>query len=298
MLMKPTLINKIEDIFGDGIAEISLYDFSRGNITEESRIYHITTVASICYANDSIVGKESLYNRLAAEAAGLPSSSFEFIPVLLNLDRVSMIQDVYNHTDSGIPRILKYGEVIKEGYLLTNYRALLYDYERLKAAGIDMPEILEFYNTEEECVVIKKYAYTFLTKMDISTSKQYNRHRVNLQELSRRYVSGKKVNFELYHEQSMLTKIGPDLSAEVLEHGLASIDLYNKLIEKGVKPQSARRVIPQSMYTTIWGGFNLEQVNNFLQLRLDEHAQWEIRQIAIAMDKLLPAVNAIDIYKK
>jgi len=28
------------------------------------------------------VGKENLYNRLKAESIGLPSSSFEFVPVL------------------------------------------------------------------------------------------------------------------------------------------------------------------------------------------------------------------------
>ena len=296
--MTPVLLKKIENIFGDNIANIMLYDFSKGNLSEESRIMHITTVASVCYANDKIVGKESLYNRLAAEAAGLPSSSFEFVPVLLSHERAGEIFEAYAHAEGDdITRITKYGEYVGDA-LLTNYRALLYDYERLKSKGIDMPHILEWYNTEAECDVIRANVFTFLTKMDISTSKQYNRHRVSLQELSRRYVSGKKVNFELYFEQTMLERSGFLLTALVKLHGKFSIWLYNRLLAKGVKPQSARRVIPVSSYTVTWAAFNVGQVNNFLELRLDSHAQWEIRKIAEAMAILLPKVNTTDIYSQ
>ena len=45
------LINKKENIFGDDIAFIEQYDFSTANMSEESRIKAITSVASICYQN-------------------------------------------------------------------------------------------------------------------------------------------------------------------------------------------------------------------------------------------------------
>jgi len=296
----PTIIDTVKNIFKDDIAEISMYDFSRGNLDEESRIHHITTVASVCYANDKIIGKESLYNRLAAEAAGLPSSSFEFIPVYLTEERVRELAALYvKAKDTRILSIFKYGQTYGDKAIITNYRALLYDVEYLeRECHMSARHMLDWYNTEEECEILRKKVFTFLTKMDMATSKQYNRHRVRLQELSRRYVSGKKVNFELYHEQAMLTKIGATLSAEVLEHGLQSIALYNKILATGVKPQSARRVIPVSMYTTIWASFDIDQVNNFQELRLDDHAQWEIRKIAGAMAELLPHVNDEDIYIK
>ena len=66
-----------------------------------------------------------------------------------------------------------------------------------------------------------------------------------------------------------------------------SEDLYFELLENGVKPQEARRVIPQMGYTQIWGAFMPKQLDNYFKLRLDEHAQWEIRQTAIAMQELL-----------
>ena len=82
------LINKKENVFGDDIAFIEQYDFSTANMSEENRIKAITTVASICYQNQKAVGSESLYNRLLAESKGLPSSSAEFVPVLLTEEEV------------------------------------------------------------------------------------------------------------------------------------------------------------------------------------------------------------------
>jgi thymidylate synthase (FAD) len=86
------LINKKENIFGDNIAFVEQYDFSKANMSEENRIKAITTVASICYQNPKAVGSESLYNRLLAESRGLPSSSFEMCPILLTEEEVKQIQ--------------------------------------------------------------------------------------------------------------------------------------------------------------------------------------------------------------
>ena len=81
-------VNKKENIFGDEIAFVEQYDFSTANMSEENRIKAITTVASICYQNPKAIGSESLYNRLLAESKGLPSSSAEFVPVLLTEEEV------------------------------------------------------------------------------------------------------------------------------------------------------------------------------------------------------------------
>ena len=86
------LINKKENIFGDNIAFVEQYDFSTANMSEENRIKAITQVASICYQNQKAIGSESLYNRLMAESQGLPSSSAEFVPILLTEEEVKQIQ--------------------------------------------------------------------------------------------------------------------------------------------------------------------------------------------------------------
>ena len=110
------------------------------------------------------------------------------------------------------------------------------------------------------------------------------RHRVSWQELSRRYVSGLKVPFEFYISK----KLKNGGMRDVVEgHIKQSLWIYQDLIEDGVKPQEARRIIPQAAYTQIWGAFMPKQLDNYFKLRLDEHSQWEIRQTAIFMRELL-----------
>ena len=43
------LLNKKENIFGDHISYLESYDFSKANMSNESRLDVITLVASICY---------------------------------------------------------------------------------------------------------------------------------------------------------------------------------------------------------------------------------------------------------
>ena len=272
------LINKKDYIFGDSISFVENWDFSKANLNEENRILAITQVASICYQNPKALGSESLYNRLMAESMGLPSSSFEFVPVLLDYEN-SKHKEIL---DLEYSNCKKFGELISHNnkkYLLTNYRALVYDFEDKKDSfSFDIRTI---FNTESECEIIKDKFKVFLFKVDLPTRSQMVRHRVSWQELSRRYVSGRKVPFEFYVSEKLK-------SNEKVESFIKqSEELYYELLEQGIKPQEARRVIPQMGYTQIWGAFLPKQLDNYFKLRLDTHAQWEIRQTALAMQELI-----------
>ena len=296
------LINKKENIFGDDIAFVEQYDFSTANMSEENRIKAITTVASICYQNPKAIGSESLYNRLLAESKGLPSSSFEMVPVLFDFLWISDYFFEKSDVHLEESNTLKYGEILyldDKKYLLTNYRALIYDVENINLDG----DILKHFNTPEECEIIKQHFKVFLYKVDLPTRSQMIRHRVSWQELSRRYVSGERVPFEFYVSDRMKNvvtsnyfdqKIGDNISRKELEtefdiEDLINISLtfYKEAIKQGIKPQEARRIIPQAAYTQIWGAFQPKQLENYFKLRLDESSQWEIRQTAIAMQELI-----------
>ncbi|MFA6628809.1 MAG: FAD-dependent thymidylate synthase [Sulfuricurvum sp.] len=269
-----------ENIFGDNIAFVEQWDFSLANTSEENRILAITQVASICYQSPKALGSETLYNRLMAESMGLPSSSFEFVPVLLdytNPRHKELLDKEYSN-------VKKFGEPVENGqYLLTNYRAIVYDFENDKEGySFDIRQLL---NTPEEAAIIRKHFHVFLYKVDLPTRSQMVRHRVNWQELSRRYVSGKRVPFDFYISENMVSvKTGEFDTQKILD---LCVEHYMNAIEKGVKPQEARRIIPQAAYTQIWGAFMPTQLANYFKLRLDEHAQWEIRKTAEAMKELI-----------
>jgi thymidylate synthase (FAD) len=273
------LINKKENILEDNIAFVEQWDFSRANLNEENRILAITQVASICYQSPKALGSESLYNRLMAESMGLPSSSFEFVPVLLdptNEKHQEVLALEYSNAK-------KFGEIVEGNLLLTNYRALVYDYEKNpKAYSFD---IRTLYNTQEECEVIKKHFKVFLYKVDLPTRSQMVRHRISWQELSRRYVSGKRVPFDFYISRKMKEVQSEDKTTQDIIN--LCVEHYYKALEEGVKPQEARRIIPQAAYSQLWGAYLPTQLENYFKLRLDSHAQWEIQQTAVAMKELL-----------
>lgn len=278
--MSITRLNQIDNLFGDNIAFAEAWDFSHANVSEETRILAITQVASICYQSPKALGSEALYNRLKAESIGLPSSSFEFVPILLdyaNPQHAEVLKKEYSY-------VKKFGEVIENGkYLLTNLRSLIYDYENEpKYYSFDIRYI---YNTLNEVAIIKKNFHVFLFKVDLPTRSQLVRHRVSWQELSRRYVSGKRIPFDFYISNGMLSiKTDNFDTKSIIE---LCIQHYMNAIEDGVKPQEARRIIPQAAYTQIWGGFMPKQLDNFFKLRLDKHAQWEIKKTAKAMKELI-----------
>ena len=301
-------INEKQNILGDNIGFVENWDFSRAILNEENRILAITQVASICYQNPKALGSESLYNRLAAESQGLPSSSFEFVPVLLDTTNYRHKEILYD--SHKFSNIYKYGEEIDK-YILTNYRALYYDYEqKIKEtkeyynSTVASPEndtnyhedleilkerYLGLFNTEKECKIIKEHFKVFLFKVDFPTRSQMVRHRLSWQELSRRYVSGKKQPFEFYISEKMssLELDWPFDESTIRDIIEGCLRAYNTAIAAGVKPQEARRIIPQAAYTQIWGAFQPKQLDNYFKLRLDESSQWEIRQTAIAMQELI-----------
>jgi thymidylate synthase (FAD) len=81
-----------------------------------------------------------------------------------------------------------------------------------------------------------------------------------------------------------------------------SFKTYDKLIEQGVRKEDARFVLPEAAHTTLIVTGNFQAWRDFLNLRLDSAAQWEIRdvasQILVALNKEAPTVFPIDIVEK
>ena len=287
------LLGRVDNVL-DGITGfVEHYDFSRANSSYEARVQAITKVASICYANPKSLGSISLFDRLQAESGGLPSSSYEFIPVLLDKQQaMQILTDSMSVHPEDVP-IIKFGTWLpNNNHLLTNLRALI------EMVG---PEAsLNYLNTsEEEIQIIHDNFKVFLFNVDLSTRAQMVRHRVSWQELSRRYVSGTKSPFEFYQSKKLanlvsymqdnnrLTYSSTELSVSTDDIIDICLNHYNSAIASGVKPEEARRILPQAMMTQIWGAFQPSQLDNWFKLRLDKHAQLEIRCVAQAMQELI-----------
>ncbi|MBR5024889.1 MAG: FAD-dependent thymidylate synthase, partial [Victivallales bacterium] len=146
---------------------------------------------------------------------------------------------------------------------------------------------------------LEHVVFTFLVHCPLFIRSQWHRHRTwSYNEISRRYTD---VDIEFYTPPELREQAESDRQASrpaehldqaackalIEEHHKRSLDLYHKLLEQGVCREQARGVLPQDMMTTFWATVDLNNLLKFLELRDSDHAQWEIREYAIAIKKLI-----------
>lgn len=153
---------------------------------------------------------------------------------------------------------------------------------------------------------VEQVQLTFHCKMPIFVARQWVRHRTaRLNEISGRYSVMKDEFYvpspEHIRPQSLDNKQGRSEDRYTEEEEREIIALfedeqrqvyanYQKLLEKDVARELARNNLPLSMYTEWYWQIDLHNLFHFLRLRLDPHAQYEIRVYAEAMAKCAAAV--------
>lgn len=169
-------------------------------------------------------------------------------------------------------------------------------------------KLIKYLISHKHTSTLEHNLVTFRCKVPLFVRSQHHRHRTwSYNEISRRYTS---VDMQFYEPSSFRTQhesnrqaskqdmVNPDLndfsnmplpvppylaSEAVRSHNQKSLNLYNKLIEKGVCREQARGILPQSLYTEYYATCNLNNLIKFISLRTHEGAQWEIRQLALGM---------------
>ena len=144
--------------------------------------------------------------------------------------------------------------------------------------------------------------FTFSVHCPLFIRGQWHRHRTwSYNEISRRYT---EIDLEFYTPPKLRRQAENDRQAsvdspefddsamreEIAAHNRKSLELYNSLIARGACREQARGVLPQNMMVTFWGTVDLNNLLHFLELRDSEHAQWEIRQYACAIKKLIKPI--------
>ncbi|MBR2426195.1 MAG: FAD-dependent thymidylate synthase [Lentisphaeria bacterium] len=149
---------------------------------------------------------------------------------------------------------------------------------------------------------LEHIVFTFSIHCPLFIRGQWHRHRTwSYNEISRRYT---EIDIEFYTPKHLRMQAennrqasvdNPDfqdaeLRAMIDKQNKDSLALYEKLLAGGVCREQARGVLPQNMMVTFWGTVDLNNLLHFLSLRDSEHAQWEIREYAAAIKKLIKPV--------
>lgn len=79
-------------------------------------------------------------------------------------------------------------------------------------------------------------------------------------------------------------KSATELYQEIVEAGY---ELYERLLDSGVPPEDARYVLPNATVSEIVITANFRELRHFFCVRTNPRAHWEIREIAVAMLKIM-----------
>jgi thymidylate synthase (FAD) len=72
-----------------------------------------------------------------------------------------------------------------------------------------------------------------------------------------------------------------------------TMEMYDGLVENGVKKEDARYILPNATTTNIVVTMNARELLHFIELRSSPRAQWEIRELAQDMLKQLKEVAPV-----
>lgn len=138
----------------------------------------------------------------------------------------------------------------------------------------------------------------FLVRVPMDTWRQWIRHRTaNVNEYSTRYSlaidAAQRTAATEWRTQATQNRQGSgdavpaDIGSDLTQAEAALLEqarqVYERRIELGVAREQARKDLPLSTYTEAYWKIDLHNLLHFLALRMDEHAQWEIRQYARTM---------------
>lgn len=135
-------------------------------------------------------------------------------------------------------------------------------------------------------------------KAPIDVMRQWVRHRTaSMNEVSTRYseVPTEFYSPELWRKQSSNNKQGSagfmeeDVQDFVTSSNALAAETYKCLLEKEVAREMARSVLPLSTYTRVIWKTDLRNLLHFLKLRTAANAQYEIKEYAKVIERIVKA---------
>ncbi len=100
----------------------------------------------------------------------------------------------------------------------------------------------------------------------------------------RQSADNKQASEGSIEDQNSANEVFKTVMAEML-------DSYQKLLDIGVAKEQARMILPLNQYTEVYWTASFQAIMNFIDLRNEATAQWEIQQYAKTMKDLM-----MDIY--
>lgn len=202
-------------------------------------------------------------------------------------------------------------------------RKLVCDYAVVQAARVSYSQGLKDFNSDKSLInylfknkhtsPFEMVKFKFHVKAPIFVARQWFRHRMsNYNEISGRYTvldeelyypkkisSQSKINKQLSDNDNLKenTEID-DIFNNYMTGSLNQYYFYKQLLNKGVSREIARIGLPLNMFTEFYWTIDLHNLLNFLNLRNSNYAQYEIKEYAQAIEKIITPLCPITMESK
>lgn len=166
--------------------------------------------------------------------------------------------------------------------------------------------LIDYLMRHDHTSPFEQVVLTFHLKMPIFVARQWVRHRTaRMNEVSGRYsimpeefyvpdashiAPQSSDNKQGRSDEPFSATDAAEISSTLVAGQEAAYKNYSALIDKGVARELARVNLPLSLYTEFYWQIDLHNLFHFLKLRLDSHAQYEIRAFAEVLLEVTRAV--------
>jgi thymidylate synthase (FAD) len=173
---------------------------------------------------------------------------------------------------------------------------------------LDDKKLIYYMLEHEHTSPFEQVILLFHVKLPIFVARQWIRHRTaRVNEMSGRFS---ELPEEVYvphmknicvqdkvNKQGGAEPIGGDLAYKtqqsLVQVPVVAFSKYHEMLRDGVARETARELLPLSTYTEWYWQIDLHNLFHFLKLRLDSHAQAEIRDYAKVMAEMTKAVAPV-----
>jgi thymidylate synthase (FAD) len=166
--------------------------------------------------------------------------------------------------------------------------------------------LIDYLWQNEHTSPFEQVVFTFHCKLPLFVARQWIRHRTaRLNEISGRYSvmkeefyipSKNNIKFQSTDNKQGRSneKVSDDIKEKVLkiidDSNSSSYEGYKSMLSLDIARELARVNLPLNLYTEWYWQIDLKNLLHFLRLRMDSHAQYEIREYANVMGGIVKKV--------
>lgn len=295
------------DVLADFLADVV---FLHTCLKKSDKSYYLLIGGSALGFNHTIEHIQNQFNPILMK---IKESLYECVPSCFfkNLTNTHMMREegFVEKETSSLYHMKRVGDIETDNKdSLCSYRHTIPSVDKTRIEFVNVDPVKDIYD------VVKDFGFTILDITEFCTvsvkfkgmsriiTQQLTRHRNAITQESQRYVNASDAAFnspalfkpDKYDDTTLVDIVFGSAGKQpftLSELGKAISAIYPQLINQGLAKEDARAYLPGNIQSNLYVSFTIKNLFHFLSLRLDKHAQAEIRLYAKVIAESLFSVD-------